>query len=62
VTTTDFTKMPKGQPSGKRVNWDDVARGKLSIAILEACNIETIPWTVVVERSGIDGLTAVAAQ
>ena len=62
LIVTESIKMPKGQPSGKRINWDENTKGKLCVAILEVSNIESINWPAVVEHSGIDGLTTVAAQ
>lgn len=54
--------MPKGQPSGARVNWDEANKAKLFMAILECSKIDNIPWDEVVKKIGIEGVSNNACQ
>jgi hypothetical protein len=53
--------MPKGQPSGVRVNWDEAKDKRLFFAILMESPPTGLNWAKVAERTGL-GVTADACK
>jgi hypothetical protein len=53
--------MPKGQPSGTRVNWDEAKDKRLLFAVLMEAPPSGVNWGKVAERTGL-GVTPDACR
>jgi hypothetical protein len=53
--------MPKGQPSGDRIIWDDTNEKHLLLCILAEANPQKLDWSKIAERFG-KKLTSSAAR
>jgi hypothetical protein len=53
--------MPKGQPSGERIVWDDTNEKHLLLCILADANPTKLDWARIAERFG-KNLTSGAAR
>lgn len=53
--------MPRGQPNGDRVNWDDSTEKHLLLVILANSNTAGLNWAAIASQFG-GTLTASAAQ
>lgn len=53
--------MPRGEPNGARVNWDDATEKHLLLVILANSNTTGLDWSAIADQFG-GSLTSSAAR